>query len=229
MEEIPKIGIRRRPKPSRATLTIPRKSDRNFVGQLTFGEEKGQGQCLGFIGLHEHDSALTMIYAPGVIDVEEQIKSIDYLGADGEVHKRTFDFRVTTVHGSRYAIDVKNRAVAETARYRDDVTRAAAAAIPGTADKVFIVSKRNFNPEELHLAKLFHVSRFPQPEIDRVLEAFIEGFSGHAAMRDMLNAAGIGDNGFHAVMRLIHKGILTVAGSKRITLSSVVAKGEGAR
>lgn len=226
MEEIPKIGIRRRPKPSRASLTIPKKSDRHFVGQMTFGEENGQGQCLGFASMHEHNGGLLLIYAPGVIDVEEQVRSVEYLGADGKSHKRTFDFRTTTVHGTRYGIDVKNRAVAETAKYRDDVARAAAAAIPGTADKVYIVSSRNINPEDLHLAKLFHVSRFPQPEVDRVLGAFVKGFSGHAVMRDMLETAGIGDNGFHAVMRLIRKGILTVAGCKRITLSTVVAKGE---
>ncbi len=41
----------------------------------------------------------------------------------------------------------------------------------------------------------------------------------------MLNSAGIGNDGFHAVMRLIRKGILTDAGGKRITLSPVVAKG----
>jgi hypothetical protein len=39
-------------------------------------------------------------------------------------------------------------------------TRAAATAIPGTAKKVHSVGKRNFNPEDLRLAKLFHESSF---------------------------------------------------------------------
>lgn len=60
-------------------------------------------------------------------------------------------------------------------------TRAAAAAIPGTADKVCVVSKRNFNPKMPHLAKRFHAGRFPQPEINRAPGASIEGFSGQAA------------------------------------------------
>ena len=54
-KEIPKY---RTPKPSRAVRPILKKSPKHFVGQLTFGEDKGQGQCLGFASGHEKDTAL---------------------------------------------------------------------------------------------------------------------------------------------------------------------------
>ena len=224
MDDTIKVGSRRRPKPSRAVLTIPKKSNSHFVGQMTFGEETGQGQCLGFASLHEHDCALLLIYAPGVIDVEEQITSIDYLGADGNVHPRTFDFRVTKIGGGRSGIEVKDVRIGDSAIYRDDVNRVAAAAIPGTADKVFVVTRRNMDPEELRKVKLFHGCRFLQPEIDRKLSEYLESFSGKAIMRDLLKAADIGDDGFQATVRLIRNGTLCVCEGNSITLSSVVAK-----
>jgi hypothetical protein len=49
---------------------------------LTFGEEKGQGQCLGFESKLEHDIALIAIYRSGVTDVREQVKVV-YNRIDG--------------------------------------------------------------------------------------------------------------------------------------------------
>lgn len=226
MDETNPIGLWRTPKPSRAKLKIIKKSSAHFVGQTTFGEGTGQGQCIQFGSITEYNGVLLLIYAPGVIDVEEQIEPVRYIGADGETHTRTFDFRVTKIGGSRSAIDVKYQKRSETYAYRDDVARAAAAAIPGTADKVFVVSKRNMDPARLQRVRLFHSCRFPQPEIDKTLWEYVNAFSGQAVLRDLLAAADLGDVGFHAAVRLIHRGILSVPEQVRITLSCTVAKGE---
>ena len=219
----------RTPKSSRAKLKIPKKSSKHFVGQTTFGEDKGQGQCLGFGSMVEHNASLLLIYAPGIVDVEEQIDPVFYLGADGKTHPRWFDFRVTKIGGSRAVCDVKNNQRAEMADYRDGMDRVAAAAIPGTADKVFVVSERNIKPERLQRVKLFHGCRFPQPDLDQKLEQFIASFSGQAVLRDLLASAELGNDGFHAAVRLIRRGILLVAEDVRITLSCVVSKEEVAK
>ena len=87
------------PKPSRAERKIPRKSKNHFVGELTFGEELGQGQAIGFESLLEHNICLIRIYHPGVIDVREQVKTV-YLKANGRVGNHFIDF-VTTEEGRR--------------------------------------------------------------------------------------------------------------------------------
>jgi hypothetical protein len=72
------------PKPSRAMRPFARKTPNHFVGELTFGEEKGQGQTLGFGSKLEHDIALISIYRPGVIDVCEQVE-VSFIKSDGKV------------------------------------------------------------------------------------------------------------------------------------------------
>lgn len=229
MNQNKKIPKYRTPKPSRAVRPILKKSPKHFVGQLTFGEDKGQGQCVGFASGHEKDTALLLIYAPGIIDVEEQIAPVVYLGADGKSHPRTFDFRTTRIGGERAVYDVKNKAWADTAEYRDGMARVAVAAIPGTADKVYVVTKQNMKPDRLQRVSLFHDSRFPQPEFDRTLEQFVGEFTGQAVLRDLLAAAGLGDDGFQAAVRLIRQDVLFVPEEVPITLSCTVSKVEVAK
>lgn len=218
----------RRPKPSRATRKIRKVSTASFVGQTTFGEDTGQGRCVVFESKTELDSLLMMIYAPGVVDVEEQIAPVRYLGADGKEHVHHFDFRVTLIGGKRTAAAVKNPRVANTARFRDQMHRVAAAAIPTAAEKVVVISDRNLDPARLERVSLFHACRFPQPEIDERLARHVDGMVEDAVLRDLLNDAGLGDVGFHAAVRLIRHNVLTVPEDVRITLSCVVSKG-GAR
>lgn len=220
------IGRLRTPLASRATRKIKRKSSSHFVGQMTFGEGAGQGQCLQFESKLEHDAALLLIYAPGVIDVEEQIEPVSYIGVDGKPHSRTFDFRAIKVCGTRSIVDVKDEGRSGSYAYRDDVSRAAVAVLQGKADKVFAVSKRNIDPDKLQRAQLFHGCRFAQPAIDKKLMDFVREFSGEMVLRDLLAAAGLDGDGFHAAVRLIRQGILSVPDRVRITLSCIVAKQE---
>ena len=84
-------------------------------------------------------------------------------------------------------------------------------------------------PDRLQRVKLFHASRFPQPEFDRTLEQFVGEFSGQAVLRDLLAAAGLGDDGFQAAVRLIRQDVLFVPEAIRITLSCTVSKVEVAK
>ena len=226
MKNSKEMPVLRIPKPSRAALKVPKKSSYHFVGQTTFGEDKGQGQCLAFGSLLEYHTSLMLIYAKGIIDVEEQIAPVVYLGADGKTHKRWFDFRTTRIGGEKAVYDVKNKVRADTAIYRDGMKRVAAAAMPGTADKVFVVTEQNIKPERLQRVKLFHDFRFPQPQFDFVLSRFVANFTGQAILRDLLRDAGLGDDGFHAAVRLIRQDILSVPDDVRITLSCIVSKVE---
>jgi hypothetical protein len=82
------------PKPSRAERNIPRKSNNHFLGELTFGEELGQGQVIGFESLLEHNICLVGIYRPGVVDIREQVRTA-YLDANGRTGDHFIDYVAT--------------------------------------------------------------------------------------------------------------------------------------
>jgi len=103
MNKKPKYRTWLAPKPSRAQRTIPRKSKNHFVGALTFGEELGQGQVLGFESMLEHNIGLVSIYAPGVIDVREQVRVV-YVKANGKTTDHFIDFVTVEKRGRRTAL-----------------------------------------------------------------------------------------------------------------------------
>ncbi len=215
----------RPPKPSRAQRKIPRKSSDHFLGQLTFGEEAGQGQCLQFESLLEYKTALLLIYRPGIVDVREQVGPVMFTKANGKAGKHYFDFITYEAAGRRTGVMVKPEWRAEKAEFQDEAARVRAAAVPTVVDRVVVVTERQIHPHKLARASLFHYCRFAQPEHDKVLACAANDFEGPATVRDFCRAAGIGDEGYHGAIRLIRKGILRTDVEWPLNLGSVVRRG----
>jgi len=190
------------PKPSRAERKIPRKSNNHFVGELTFGEELGQGQTLGFESKLEHDIALMAIYHAGVVDVREQVKVV-YKSAKGTYLAHYFDYVSTEKHGRRTAIVVKPSYVSSGYEFQDLVARVAAAAIPSVVDRVVVATERVLDPVRFSRVEQFHSCRFAQPEFDTHLSQAVGRLEPGSSIRDFLGKVGLGPEGFHAVIRMI--------------------------
>lgn len=215
------------PKPSRAERPIPKKSSNHFLGELTFGEELGQGQVLTFESFLEHNVALVAIYTPGVIDIREQVK-VRYVKANNDVGTHWVDFVTTEKGGRRTAILVKPRRFAQTLSFRDEAARVRAAASPLIADRLVIATERTLLGGKLERAEQYHASRFAQPSLDRGVREVVGNFGGPATIRDFLAYAGLGPDGFHAVIRLVRFGILVAPKPGILTMSSVVHRGDAA-
>lgn len=211
------------PKPSRAERKIPRKSSHHFVGQLTFGEERGQGQCLGFESKLEHDLALVMIYTPGVIDVREQVE-VFFERANGKLARHFIDFIAQEAGGRRTAVLVKPYHRSVRADFQDVAARVAGVVAPLVADRVVISTDKMLDQEKLALAAQFHYCRFAQPEYDAAVLAARERMAKPLSMRDFLRFAGTGDEGFHAAVRLVRFGRLESMQGGLVTMSSMVRK-----
>ena len=209
------------PKPSRAERRIPRKSYSTFVGELTFGEEHGQGQTVAFESLLEHNVCLIAIYRPDVIDVREQVK-VTYTKANGRTGNHFFDFVVTEKGSRKTALIVKP--FYKTARFvfRDTVSRIAAAAAPSVVDRVVVVTERMVEAERLARVEQFHSCRFAQPEIDAELAHVVKRFDGMSTIRDFLERNGLGRDGFHAVIRMVRFNILEAIDPGMLTMSSYI-------
>jgi hypothetical protein len=214
-------GVWLAPKPSRAERKIPRKSSHHFVGELTFGEEKGQGQCLGFESKLEHDVALIAIYRNGVTDVREQVKVV-YNRIDGRPTNHFFDF-VTTENGRRTtALIVKPHDRAIRFKFRDTVSRVAAAAIPSIVDRVTVVTERVLDPDLLARVEQFHSCRFPQPKFDAILAQAATWLVDFCSIKDFLDLTGLGRDGFHGVIRLMRFNALEALQPGMLTMSSLI-------
>ena len=209
------------PKKSRAERKIPRKSNNHFVGELTFGEELGQGQTVGFESKLEHDVGLLAIYSPGVIDLREQVKMI-YTKADGRYVPHYIDFITTEQLGRRTALIVKPHFRAIQSKFRDLVSRLASAAIPRVVDRLVVATERVLEPLRLARVEQFHSCRFAQPEFDNILMNEIKHLDGNMKIQDFLNQIGIGNDGFHAVVRMVRFGMLDAPEPGLLKLSSSV-------
>ena len=212
------------PKPSRAERPIPKKSSDHFLGELTFGEELGQGQVLTFESLLEHNVALIAIYTPGVIDIREQVE-VKFLKANNDMGTHWVDFVTTEKGGRRTAILVKPRRFAEALSFRDEAARVRAAASPLIADRLVIATERTLSGGNLKRAEQYHASRFAQPALDRLVREVVGNFGGPATIREFLAFAGVGPDGFHATIRLVRFGILMAPTPGVLTMNSVVHRG----
>jgi hypothetical protein len=217
------------PLPSRASRKPARRTKGSVVGQLTFGEEHGQGQCLVFESTLELHTALLAIYAPGVLDVEDQVGPVTWTDASGKTRSHTFDFRVTTVSAggmrSRAGLAVKPEHRAQRAKFRDEMERVTRAATPWLVDRVCIVTEANIDPVQLTRAKQLHGARMPVPEIDRAVAA-VGHISDWMPVRDVLANVGLGPEGFGSILRLIRIGALMTQAPGLVSMASLVRNGE---
>jgi hypothetical protein len=214
------------PRPSRASRAVPRKSSNHFLGQMTFGEEGGNGRCLQFESKLEHDVALLLIYHPGVVDVIEQVGPIALAPKGNEPATHFLDFVTVEAEGRRTGVMVKPWFRAQRFQFRDLAVRVRAAAVPGLVDRVVLVTEREVDPHKLARASLFHYCRFAQPLIDMRLSEAAANLAGPMTVRSFCSQAGLGTAGFHGTVRLIRRGALRVGIDWPIDLDSVVERGD---
>lgn len=200
---------------------MPKKSSHHFVGELTFGEEFGQGQILAFESLLEHNVALVAIYTPSVIDIREQVK-VQFVNANNRVGTHCIDFVTTEKAGRRTAVLVKPLLKAGKPSFRDMAGRVRSVVTPQIADRLVIATERTLLGGKLERAEQYHASRFAQPALDRRVREAVGEFQGPATIRDFLSFSGVGPDGFHATIRLVRFGIIEAPKPGILTMSSVV-------
>ncbi|WP_127902894.1 hypothetical protein [Solirhodobacter olei] len=210
------------PRPSRAARTLPRKSRNHFLGQLTFGEERGQGQCLVFESMLEYNTALQLIYRPGVVDVIDQQGPVVFAKASGKRGTHYLDYVAVERAGRRTGVVVKPAYHAMRPAFRLEVARIAAAATPSVVDRVVIVTERSIDRQRLARYSQFHAARFAQPEYDAALEQVVDRGVDPVSIRDLLLRTGVGPAGFHAALRSIRYGRLQTIEPGLVKMSSIV-------
>ncbi|MCJ2128014.1 TnsA endonuclease N-terminal domain-containing protein [Methylobacterium sp. E-045] len=152
-----------------------------------------------------------------IADVLEQPPAIDYEDAQGRSRRHTFDFLFTTTEGTRILVAVKPSRRAEAKDLKATLRQIARHIPPSTADKVLLVTEKNFDRDTVHNAKLIHaVRRDPDPDAEAVVITLVDTLNGIITIDDLVKATGIAARAFSACVRLIDREVLIPIGLQRI-------------
>lgn len=152
-----------------------------------------------------------------IADILEQPPAIHYEDAQGRSRLHTFDFLFTTTEGTRILVAVKPSRRAEAKDLKATLRQIARHIPPLTADKVLLVTEKNFDRDTVHNAKLIHaVRRDPDPDAEAAVITFVDTLNGSITIDDLVKATGIAARAFSACVRLIDREVLIPIGPQRI-------------
>ena len=219
-------AYRPRPAPSRATIK-PRRPGRFSGRRSSVGRDRRLRIAHSWL---EGDVIECLMHRPDVVDVIEQPPAITYVGDDGKKHRHTFDAIVVMRDGTRIAIVIKPRALAEKRQTRRLVDLLALHLPAHVADAVLLVTEEDVDPDVLHDARLVGKALLhPNVEHDGRLGDYLATHPGPATVAELCAATGLGGHGFRAVARLVGRGQLKKVSPGRITPDTLMARVDDAQ
>lgn len=167
---------------------------------------------------------------PDVVDIEEQLPPVHYVGLDGTPKRKIFDFRITYRDGFRLAVEVKPAAIAVRKRTLDELRCVAKAMPRGFADAVALVTENDIDQTMRHNGGvMLRYVRETDAEADRKACDLVDSLAGTVAIDDLVRSLGLGHRGFGALVRLIWRRRLLLTQRERITYRALVKPAEAAR
>jgi hypothetical protein len=163
---------------------------------------------------------------PDVAEVIDQPPPVYYVDADGKRHQHTFDFLIELKDGSRHFIFVKPEEKVRKYNLRSLIRLIAAQVPKNVADKVHLITDKNFTRSDLHNNhQAAECLKFPVHEHDALIDRITGDLTGAAKISDLVEVSGLGGMAFRAIVRLIAQGVLVPADPKaRILPTSYVSR-----
>lgn len=160
---------------------------------------------------------------PDTKEVREQ-QLVDYIDFDGRPARHWFDLLLQTTSGETIAIAIKPYDIAEKSDFRSSLKLIASQTPKSFADRVVLVTERNFTRDLVYNAELIHSVRLdPEPESDDVVRSHLGEFHGSLRIAELTRRCGIGGSAFRSVVRLIAAGDIHLPDRRaRITPESVI-------
>lgn len=220
MYETPTGGIRL-PEPPSAARKVAMGARHHFSGTLVFGD--GAGRAMDVESHTELQVALVMLARREVVDLEAQVP-FAWIDPEGVRRTHVFDFRVTRRDATRVALIVKSAKQARAPTTRATAARIAAQVTPDVADEVRVITERDFDPVEVHNARLLHSVREADPPADAAAARLVAATAGAVRIGDLVERLGLGGRGFRAVVRLLRRHALDPVRHERITPDTLVRR-----
>lgn len=193
----------------------------HFSGQFTFGS--AEGRTMDVDSNTELRVALVTIARPDVVDLENQVP-FEWVKPDGKTGIHHFDFRALMADGTRRAIMVKCEYRRQQDKTQLELAQVAAQVGPDFANKVCVMTERDINPIEYFNAEMMHEMRRPDPEADAAARGIFPDTVASVQIHDLVEAIGLGNRGFRAVVRLIRGHELELIAKVRITHEAYVCR-----
>ncbi|WFU04549.1 hypothetical protein QA648_28365 (plasmid) [Rhizobium sp. CB3171] len=165
--------------------------------------------------------------SPDVKELREQWPTVEYVGADGQRHKHTFDYWVRRPNGKRVAIAAKpfeKLVRLGTLRILRQIKRMG---IPEYADSISVVTESFANDDDDANAGWILVSREKYNEDEYLAaRALVASITGAVRFWDLLRGAPIPGHRRTAIWNLIDEGLLRPLEPGRITDVSLLVSGK---
>lgn len=195
-------------KPTRATRLPAKKSMFSFRG-FTYDPERHRQ--LVFESNLEYQAATIMSADRRLKDIEDQPAAVRFVAANGKIKRHTFDFRITTVTGERFALAIKPFAKVERSGLPEIITAIRQQVGQDFADHYLIRTEREFSREAYVTARLKLRSR-QVANSDQVaaLAGRVTDLTGPTTIIDFLELCGSGLESFMDAIALIDCGVLAM-------------------
>jgi len=162
-----------------------------------------------FDGEREMAVALEALLSPELHGLEVQLAPITYQGKDGKLRSHSFDLRITFRDGFKRAVFVRNGSSLARSEVQDEINAIFAATSQSFADDKIVINGDHYTRAYRdNLRRLWHLSKYPDPETDTHVEQCALNTS-YWHMRDLIEQSGLeAGDAFQSIMRLIGKGVL---------------------
>lgn len=212
------------PEPSRSSRDVLKPSQGHQSGSYVIPTVRAlAGQIIHAESALEGDFIRAAACLPDVVDIEEQLAPVSYVGLDGRVRKKIFDFRITFRDGSRVAVEVKPFDIAERTNLQEELRCVARAMSRDVADGVALVTDLDLDPTTRHNSRMIlRYLREPDPEADAKARELTDSLSGAVEIEAIVKTLALRHRGLGAVVRLIWQRRLQLTKHERITYKALV-------
>lgn len=214
-------GSVRLPLPTLGDRSIRMGVKQHFTGSFIDGDDEGRE--IEFESHTEFMVALVMLARPEVVNLENQVL-FRWIDEEYQPHWHFFDYRVTLIDGSRIALVVKKGPKTVDPEFRAGLRGLARRAVPGFADRLTLITKKDLDPVEVHNAQLIHAVRQPDPQPDAAVREVVASIAGSARISDIVAAARCRGSGFRSVVRMIRSHELELVAHERISPDTLVRR-----
>lgn len=212
------------PEPSRASRDVLKPSQGHQSGSYSIPTARAPwGQTIHGESALEGHAICAFACMPNVFDIEEQLPAVSYVGADGRLRKKVFDFRITFNDGSRVAVEVKPFEIAERTNLQEELRCVAKAMSRDVADGVALITDLDLDATTRHNSRMIlRYLREDDPEADAKAGDLTDSLSGAVEIEAIVKTLALGHRGLGAVVRLIWQRRLQLTKHERITYKALV-------
>lgn len=208
------------PRASLANRAIANASTEHCTAFAVFGE--GEGIATQAESWTELRNLYLLNARRDVTELREQVR-FDYGPDEGDHHY--FDAVTRLRDGTRVAHTVKPERGLESGHFLDEMQVIAwHVRRLGFADRTVLVTELDFDPVDLHNARMMAAVRAAVPEADAAAQALARTLAGARALRDLTADLGLGQPGYRALLRLVRQGVLEPARRERITPKTLLQR-----